>query len=94
MKAISYRNGDQIEYTGKTMKIHGGLFYEFTYLDGLKKGENGVTQNVPEEKHLTPSEQFRSQYGIYQTKGAIIYLLDAGKITLDDLKEYYERDED
>ena len=50
MKAISYRNGDQIEYTGKTMKIHGGLFYEFTYLDGLKKGENGVTQNVPEDK--------------------------------------------
>jgi len=50
MKATSYRNGDKIEYTGKTMKLHGGFFYEFTYLDGIKKGEKGVTQNVPENK--------------------------------------------
>jgi len=49
-KAISYRNGDKIEYTGRTMKIHGGFFYEFTYLDGLKKGQNGVTQNYPENQ--------------------------------------------
>jgi hypothetical protein len=50
MKAISHRNGDRIEYTGKTMKLHGGFFYEFTYLDGLKKGQVGVTQSYPEDK--------------------------------------------
>jgi hypothetical protein len=49
-QAISHRNGDKIAYTGKTMKIHGGFFYEFTYLDGLKKVQIGVTQSYPEDK--------------------------------------------
>lgn len=49
-QSISHRNGDKIAYTGKTMKIHGGFFYEFTYLDGLKKGQIEVTQSYPEDR--------------------------------------------
>jgi len=54
-QAISYRNGDRIAYTGKTMKLHGGFFYEFTYVDGLKKGQIGVTQSYPEDKEAFQS---------------------------------------
>jgi hypothetical protein len=47
MKKTSYRNGDKIEYTGISKVIHGGLFYEFIWLEGKQKGEKGFTQKGP-----------------------------------------------
>ena len=44
-----YRNGDKCEYTGKTVTLHGGLFYEFIWLEGVRKGQTGVTQCAPKE---------------------------------------------
>lgn len=49
----AYRNGDRIAFTGRSRPIAGGTFYEFTYLDGAKKGETGVTQNAPDPKPTT-----------------------------------------
>ena len=50
-KPDGYSNGDAIRYTGKTHELHGGIWHEFEYLEGAKKGETGVTPaaKVPEE---------------------------------------------
>ncbi len=45
MKA--YRNGCQVEYLGTSQVLHGGLFYDFVWLEGPKAGQAGVTQTPP-----------------------------------------------
>ena len=47
MKHRTYIDGDLVEYTGETKQIHGGNFYVFLYIEGLKKGKEGVTQRGP-----------------------------------------------
>jgi hypothetical protein len=47
MKHTTYICGDLAEYTGKMKQIHGGSFYVFRYLEGEKKGKEGVTQRGP-----------------------------------------------
>jgi len=42
-----YWKGDLAQYTGKSMTLHGGLFYEFVLLDGHLKGEIKVTMRAP-----------------------------------------------
>lgn len=42
-----YWHGDLARYTGKTMMLHGGLFYEIELLEGHMKGELKVTQRAP-----------------------------------------------
>lgn len=46
-----YFKGDAIRFTGKTLELHGGLFFEFVYEEGHKKGETGVTQYGPDGAH-------------------------------------------
>ena len=43
----TYWNGDLARYTGKTMTLHGGLFYEVELLEGRLKGQTKVTQRAP-----------------------------------------------
>ena len=43
----TYWNGDMARYTGKTMTLHGGLFYEIEMLEGHLKGHTKVTQRAP-----------------------------------------------
>lgn len=43
----TYFNGDLARYTGKTMILHGGLFYEIELLEGHMKGQLKVTQRAP-----------------------------------------------
>jgi hypothetical protein len=45
----TYFHGDLARYTGKTMMIHGGLFYEIELLEGHLKGRFKVTQRAPTE---------------------------------------------
>lgn len=42
-----YFKGDLAEYTGKTVTLHGGLFYEIKLLEGHMKGKTKVTQRAP-----------------------------------------------
>ena len=42
-----YWNGDLARYTGKTMTLHGGLFYEIEMLEGHLKDQTKVTQLEP-----------------------------------------------
>ena len=42
-----YFKGDKAQYTGKVEEIYGGTFYEFTYLEGHKKGTIGHTSRRP-----------------------------------------------
>lgn len=42
-----YFKGDLAKYTGKTLTIHGGLFYEIELLEGHLKGQMKVTQRAP-----------------------------------------------
>jgi hypothetical protein len=44
MQETFYFNGDLCQYTGKSLMIHGGLFYEFIYLEGIKANKIGHTQ--------------------------------------------------
>jgi hypothetical protein len=43
----TYFYGDLARYTGKTMTIHGGMFYEIEILEGHLKGQLKVTQRAP-----------------------------------------------
>lgn len=43
-----YFHGDLAKYTGKTMALHGGLFYEIEMLEGHMKGQIKVTQRAPQ----------------------------------------------
>ena len=43
----TYFNGDFARYTGKTITLHGGLFYEIEILEGHMKGQTKVTQRAP-----------------------------------------------
>lgn len=36
-----YFMGEKVRMTGKIEEIHGGLFREFVYLTGPKKGQTG-----------------------------------------------------
>jgi hypothetical protein len=45
----TYRNGDKIGYTGISYPLAGMIAFEFVYLDGIKKGETGVTYKAPKE---------------------------------------------
>ena len=42
-----YFKGDKVQYTGKSEKMYGKMFYEFEYLEGRKKGQKGHTPNSP-----------------------------------------------
>lgn len=42
-----YFKGDKVQYTGKSEIIYGGMFYEFVYMEGHKKGKIGHTPNPP-----------------------------------------------
>jgi Inorganic Pyrophosphatase/Type III restriction enzyme, res subunit len=50
--ALGYFKGDQIRYTGETRELHGGTFHVFTYLEGPKSGEEGVTTQAPDTEQL------------------------------------------
>jgi hypothetical protein len=43
-----YYKGDLARYTGSTVVLHGGLFYEIELLEGHMKGQIVVTQRAPE----------------------------------------------
>ncbi|MFX1767940.1 hypothetical protein PWP93_36330 [Paraburkholderia sp. A1RI-2L] len=43
-----YWHGDLARYTGKTLTIHGGLFFEIELLEGHMKGQLKVTQRAPD----------------------------------------------
>lgn len=43
----TYWNGDLARYTGTTMTLHGGLFYEIEILEGHLTGQTKVTQRAP-----------------------------------------------
>ena len=45
----TYFKGDLAEYTGVTMMLHGGLFYEIKLLEGHLKGQTKVTQSAPQQ---------------------------------------------
>ena len=45
--STTYFNGDLARYTGKTMVLHGGLFYEIELLEGHLIGQTKVTQRAP-----------------------------------------------
>lgn len=44
-----YINGDAAEYTGETMELDGGLFYEVRMIEGRNVGKTKVTQRAPGE---------------------------------------------
>lgn len=44
----TYWNGDKARYTGKTMVLHGGTFYEIVLIEGHLKGQTKVTQRAPQ----------------------------------------------
>lgn len=46
MKTL-YWHGDLARYTGVTMTLHGGLFYEIEILEGWLKGQFKLTQRAP-----------------------------------------------
>lgn len=48
---IFHFKGDKVQYTGKSEKMYGGMFYEFVYLEGHKKGKKGHTPNSPDDRH-------------------------------------------
>ena len=43
----TYFHGDKAVYTGKTMVIAGGLFYEIKMVEGHLKGQLKVTPHAP-----------------------------------------------
>jgi hypothetical protein len=47
MNSTTYFRGDLAQYTGKTMVLHGGLFYEILILEGHLKGQTKVTDRAP-----------------------------------------------
>jgi hypothetical protein len=46
--ATLYWKGDLARYTGKTVSLYGGLFYEIELLEGHMKGETKLTQRAPD----------------------------------------------
>jgi hypothetical protein len=42
-----YLGGDKAKYTGKSMTLHGGLFYEVKMVEGHMKGQIKVTVQAP-----------------------------------------------
>jgi hypothetical protein len=42
-----YFKGDLAKYTGRSVVLHGGLFYEIELIEGHRKGERVVTQRAP-----------------------------------------------
>lgn len=49
--AFTYWHGDKAEYTGKSERMHGGLFYEVRLLEGHLKGQTKWTQRAPTSKN-------------------------------------------
>jgi hypothetical protein len=47
--AHTYFRGDKAIYTGKTLVLHGGLFYEIKLVEGHMKGQLKVTQRAPSQ---------------------------------------------
>ena len=47
-----------------------------------------------EEHSLTPIEEFDENYSRYNMRGMVHHFLTTGVITIDQIKEYMERDED
>jgi hypothetical protein len=47
MTKTTYFNGDQAEYTGVVLQIHGGTFYEVVMLEGIYKGQTKAVKNPP-----------------------------------------------
>lgn len=43
-----YFKGDLAKYTGNTVVLHGGLFFEIELLEGHLKGQTKHTQRAPE----------------------------------------------
>ncbi|MFM0432325.1 hypothetical protein PQQ75_25165 [Paraburkholderia aspalathi] len=46
MKTL-YWHGDLARYTGATVTLYGGLFYEIEMLEGHMKGDFKLTQRAP-----------------------------------------------
>ncbi len=42
-----YFKGDLAKYTGRSVVLHGGLFYEIELIEGHRKGDRVVTQRAP-----------------------------------------------
>lgn len=51
-----YSSGDECEYTGITEEAHGAVWFEFTFLEGHRAGQKGVTQRRPDEPKPAPCE--------------------------------------
>ena len=49
----TYFKGDRAVYTGKTMTLHGGLFFEIKIVEGHLKGQIKVTQRAPNSLKVT-----------------------------------------
>lgn len=45
---FTHVNGDRAEYTGQSVTLHGGLFYEVEFTEGAKQGQQAVTQRAPD----------------------------------------------
>ena len=58
-----YIKGNEAEYTGETMELHGGLFYEVRMLEGADAGKVKVTQIAPGQAApaVKPSDTFKGR---------------------------------
>lgn len=45
-----YFNGDKVRYTGEWRVMCRGLFYEYEFMDGTRKGSLGWTQRIPPQE--------------------------------------------
>ena len=52
MSKKTYWHGDLAEYTGKTIRMHGGIFYEIRMLEGHLIGQTKYTQKVPQHDNI------------------------------------------
>jgi hypothetical protein len=56
--------------------------------------EKEIFLSLPtQERELTPKEYYLINYGSYNSKGLICKLLDSGKLSLDDVKAYYDSED-
>ena len=46
-KSTTYWHGNMAEYTGKTVLLHGAVFYEIKLTEGHMTGQIKVTQKAP-----------------------------------------------
>ena len=46
-KAVTFWKGFEAEYTGKTIQLHGAIFYEIRIVEGFMTGQIKLTQAAP-----------------------------------------------